>query len=151
MGILVLQVGASHLLLPSLHKADVYPLYDWNLFSYTPPVRDFFTVKVLELDGQKLETPVWVINDREQFPGRQRHLVPHQSFRLGKALREASQNPADLSRFQQELEQNLFFRHHQAVYEITHAELDLVGFLRDPNPEVFQSLRRFDWQKSESP
>lgn len=76
----------SHVALPMLNKADLYPFYSWDLFSSKPLVQNFYFMRIHVVDGKTLTPPHLVFLNRNIYRGRHPRLVPHQIQRLGSYL-----------------------------------------------------------------
>ena len=104
--------------LPALNKADLYPFYDWNLFSWTPPLQEQIYIRVLAVNGKTIPSTQWVNTNRETYPGHLPNLVPHQINRFGFELIKQQGLSTNGLRYKKEMEKNIFSGFESAVYQV---------------------------------
>ncbi len=135
------------MVLPQLHKTDIYPFYDWNLFSFSPQQQEKVFLKILEIDGNKLDRSIYIFRNRKIFPGSNYFLVPHQINRLGWHLLKNDGNKEKTKLYKKSVERNLFYANKSVVYEIGTSSVNIRKLLK-PNYEIhFRSLARFKYKE----
>jgi hypothetical protein len=132
--LLITHYFISLIYLPSLKKNDLYPFYDWDLFSWTPPTQQHYFVKVLAIDGTQLASPKWLNTNRDLFPGKVPLLVPHQINRLGAEISYSKKLSAKGLRLKKEFEQNAFLNLKSVDYQLVRVLVNWRDFLKTQIP-----------------
>lgn len=145
--IFLVHLSISHLLLPAIHKIDLYPFYNWDLFSFTPSEVKQFFIRIHSIDDKQLNPPQFLFSNRDLYPGKNFKLVPPQLNRFGHSLIEKQDSKINL--YRTELENNLFDGHNFAVYEIVEAPINIREVLKTKTINSFQSLGKFVFQTGE--
>lgn len=145
--IFLVHLSISHFLLPAIHKVDLYPFYNWDLFSFTPTEVNQFFIRIHSVDGKQLNPPQFLFNNRELYSGKNFKLVPPQIIRLGHSILEKQDSKTNL--YKTELENNLFYGHHSAVYEIVESKINIREVLKNQTVKTFHSLGKFDFYRGE--
>ncbi len=144
MAIFAAHLLVSHFILPALGKADLYPFYSWNLFSFTPDRLKFYFMKILSVDGVDLNPPQLVHQQRVHYQGSFPRLVPHQIERLGRAL-DQHRNETQIHLLKSELERNLFLNFKDVRYEIVASEGSIRKLLKADEVPDFETLGKFEY------
>jgi hypothetical protein len=139
----------SHVFLPNLRKADLYPFYDWNIFSYTRPNDRLYTLLIEEVDGKVYNPPVVLYGNSGMFTSLTPKLAYHQIRRLGRAIMEESR-AQNIPTLRQEMENNIFFRLKSARYQLIYREINYREFLMNPDTSQFQSIQSFEYKDEEN-
>jgi hypothetical protein len=129
LSLLIIHYYISLIYLPSLKKNDLYPFYDWDLFSWTPPIQRHYFVKVLAINGAPLAIPKWLNTNRKLFPGKAPLLVPHQINRLGMEISDSNALSSKALRLKNEFEQNAFRDLKSVDYQIVRVWVNWRVFL----------------------
>ncbi len=114
----------SHYALPSANVSNLFPFYDWNLFSFNRRYINWYFICIVSMDGKAIE-PIEVGNNRDKFTGRIPFLVPHQIQRLGDYIANKGTNDPLTLAAKGELERNLFFDKGPIVYEVLKGTIDI--------------------------
>lgn len=147
--IYLIHVFASHFMLPHLNKTDIYPFFNWDLFSFTEPEIDDFFIFVKELDGKLLPEPKLFIQNRDIFPGFNSVNLVNQIPRFGKSLLAYGPDDKRVQIYRVEMERNLFFTYNSAVYEIAIGKMNYRKYLKDGTYGPVRSLGEFKFQREE--
>ncbi len=139
--IFLVHLLVAHLLLPSIHKADLYPFYNWDLFSYTPNEMNQFIIRIHNIDGREINPPEFLFSNRTTYPGKNFKLIPPQINRLGVSILEKENSKITL--YKTELENNLFDGHHFAIYELVESKINIREVLNTQKIDSFHSLGQF--------
>lgn len=115
-----------HIIMPMNDAVNVFPFYNWNLFSYVPSKVSLPLMRILEIDNQPLTDKPLIFHTNLIPESNQPWLCYTQVERFVSLVFADHEKTQDA---QTEMEKNLFSRKNQVKYEVFWGEVHLRNLL----------------------
>lgn len=137
----------AHLILPALHKSDVFPLYQWDLFSFKASIQDRYFLRILDIDGVQFAPPLIDFRSAHLLPEVTHHNFPGLVQRFGDSLRMPRATHRRTQEYRAEMERYLFGRYHSSHYQLAHARVGIRILLELAEPPQYTVLGEFRYRR----
>ena len=127
----------SHFFLPKMGVSDIYPLFNWDLFSFHPQEFERYFVRV---HGQEE-----IVHDWSSFQPREMKGVPYNIDHLGQALESGDQSL--IAPYREEFERNVFHQHDRVEYEIVKVRMNSLEYLREKRVQSVRPIQRLVYER----
>lgn len=131
----------------SFRFPEVFPFFNWALFSFPPRLYDEWTVRILELNGRVLNPPRMY----EQVPALQAGVDTGTRKQVREWGRRVENGDADGAAQQRALFENLFLGQQQARYELVVEYADPIARWRDGSVASVKVMGEYQWQAEDAP
>jgi len=135
----------SHWYLPAKNKRNEFPLYEWNLFSYTKTRSAIPVLKIYEIDFKKVE-PFYHIESDFISSSNEPWLAHHQVMRTFNAYYYHGADSDSYRESRLEMYKNIFANKAQVKYSIGVARFNLRD-LSDVSEIVMSPLNSYEYEK----
>lgn len=141
-------LSISHFILPRLHRSDIYPFYNWNLFSFAPLIQGKYFIRVYEVNGREIRPPHLVFKNRKLYPGISLYYAPSQISRFATYIERSPLDHRGM-KYKKEMETTLFSSYDSVIYEIAFAHVNIRELLKKDQIDNYISLGKFTYRKQE--
>lgn len=130
----------------SFRFPEVFPFFNWALFSFPPRLYDEWTVRVLELNGQPLQPPRMF----GQVPALQAGVDTGTRKQVREWGKRVQAGDAEGAARQRALFENLFIGQQQVRYQLVVEHADPIERWRDGSVQATEVLGEFEWQAGDA-
>lgn len=145
LGIFSIHLLISHVMLPTLGKADIYPFFNWDLFSFISPVNELTFIRVISRDGKAVNQPHWFHFNRKDYRVTLEFVAPDQIREMGNHILYNGFDEKG-KRMRKAIERNIFSSYNEVEYEIVRARIHYSEHLVSRNLEIVKNFGSFHYK-----